>query len=118
MHKRRDPLPRLLLTDPTLTAAQILVGYGRRWAIKVSFRESKRLLGFADSSARKEEAVKRVAPFVGLTYTMLVLWFAAGAWRSDLARPSVRPSFRRKRGNSFADVLRAARLAPGDLPRS
>ena len=48
---------------------QILEGDGSRWAIWVCFRELKQLLGFADSSARKEEAVKRVA-FVGLTYTM------------------------------------------------
>ena len=66
---------------------QILEGDGSRWAIWVCFRELKQLLGFADSSARKEEAVKRVAPFVGLTYTMLVLWFAMGAWRSEIARP-------------------------------
>jgi hypothetical protein len=98
-------------TDPTLTVVQILEGYGRRWAIEVCFRELKQLLGFADSSARKEEAVKRVAPFVGLTYTMLVLWFAMGAWHSPLACPPVRPWYRHKRGHSFADVLRAAQRA-------
>ena len=98
-------------TDPTLTVVQILEGYGRRWAIEVCFRELKQLLGFADSSARKEEAVKRVAPFVGLTYTLLVLWFATGAWRSEIARPPVRPWYRHKRGHSFADVLRAAQRA-------
>ena len=43
-------------TDPTLTVVQILEGYGRRWAIEVCFRELKQLLGFADSSARKEES--------------------------------------------------------------
>lgn len=95
-------------TDPTLTVVQILEGYGRRWAIEVCFRELKQLLGFADSSARKEEAVKRVAPFVGLTYTMLVLWFTLGAWRSKLACPPMRPWYRHKRGHSFADVLRTA----------
>jgi hypothetical protein len=98
-------------TDPALTVVQILEGYGRRWAIEVCFRELKQLLGFADSSARKEEAVRRVAPFVGLTYTTLVVWFAKGAWRCELARPPVRPWYRHKRGHSFADVLRTAQRA-------
>ena len=105
------PFRVFFCTDSTLTAVQILEGYGQRWAIEVCFRELKQLLGFADSSARKKEAVQRVAPFVGLTYTMLVLWFTFGAWRSKLASPPVRPWYPHKRGLSFADVLRTAQRA-------
>ena len=97
--------------DPTLSVPQILEGYAGRWAIEVCFRDLKQLLGFADSAARKKEAVERTAPFVGLSYSALVLWFAQGAWTSSWATPPLRPWYPNKRGLSFADVLRAAQRA-------
>jgi hypothetical protein len=60
------PLRVFFCTDASLSVPQILAGYGARWSIECFFREAKQLLGFADSSARKENAVRRVAPFVGL----------------------------------------------------
>lgn len=95
-------------TDPTLSVQRILEGYSGRWAIEVCFRDLKQLLGFSDSSARKKEAVERTAPFVGLSYSALILWFAQGAWLSSWAVPPLRPWYPHKRGHSFADVLRAA----------
>jgi hypothetical protein len=65
--------------------------------------------GFADSQARKPKAVLRVAPLVGLLYTVLVVWFAEGALRSTLAALPIRPWYPHKRGFSFADILRTAR---------
>ena len=79
-----------------------------RWSIEVCFRDAKQWLGFADSPARTEAAVLRMAPFVGLVYSVLVLWFAEGAYQSPLAAPPVRPWYRQKKGASFADILRAA----------
>jgi hypothetical protein len=77
----------------------------------------KQLLGFADSSARKRDAVQRVAPFVGLTYTFLVAWFTEHAHTHWLATPPVRPWYRHKEGFAFSDVLRTAQrvLAPLDV---
>lgn len=96
-------------TDPALSAQEILEGYAGRWAIEVCFRDLKQLFGFADSSARKKEAVERVAPFVGAVYTTLVVWLAtSGLHRSRIAAPPLRPWYLRKRGLSCADVLRAA----------
>lgn len=121
------PFRVFFCTDATQTVVQILETYAGRWSIEVCFRELKQLLGFADSSARKRESVERTAPFVGLTYSLLVLWFIEGAATSPLAAPPVRPWYRHKRGLSFADVLRAAQRAlvridvldprrePGDL---
>jgi hypothetical protein len=96
-------------TDASVNVPAILAGYGARWSIECFFREAKQLLGFADSSARKESAVLRVAPFVGMLYTTLVVWFIEGASRSPLAAPPVRPWYAHKRGLSFEDILRAAR---------
>jgi hypothetical protein len=105
------PFRVFFCTDPNRTVVEILEGYARRWAIEVCFRDLKQLLGFGDSSARKKAAVERTAPFVGLVYTVLVLWFAEGAHKSSLATPPIRPWYRHKRGLSFTDVLRAAQRA-------
>jgi hypothetical protein len=65
-------------------------------------------LGFADSSARKQAAVERTAPFVRLAYSLLVIWALRGAHRLPVATPPLRPWYRSKRGLAFSDVLRAA----------
>lgn len=111
------PLRVFFSMDATLSVPQILEGYAGRWSIEVCFKDLKQLLGFADSSARKKEAVERTAPFVGLVYTALVLWFAEHAHTSPIAMPPLRPWYLHKRGLSFADVLRTAQrvLAPMDV---
>lgn len=103
------PVRVFFSTDPTRDVKTILETYACRWAIEVCFRDLKQLLGFADSSARSRAAVLRVAPFVGLLYSVLVVWFADGAWKSALATPPLRPWYRHKRDHSFSDILRAAR---------
>jgi hypothetical protein len=104
-------------TDASLSVRQILEGYAGRWSIESCFRNLKQLFGFADSSARKRAAVERVAPFVGLSYTFLVVWFVQHAHKSPLAAPPIRPWYRHKQGLSFADVLRTAQrvLVPLDV---
>jgi len=82
-----------------------------RWSIEVLFRNLKQLFGFADSPARSGNAVHRTAPFVGLLYTVLVVWFADGIATSPLATPPVRPWYPHKSGLCFADILRAAQRA-------
>jgi hypothetical protein len=107
------PLRVFFSTDPTLSVIEILETYAGRWSIEVCFRDLKQLLGFADSQARKRTAVERTAPFVGFTYTILVLWFADEVWRSPLAAPPRRPWYRHKQGLCFADILRCAqRIMP------
>jgi hypothetical protein len=105
------PFRVFFCTDATVDVVRLVETYGRRWGIEVFFREAKQLLGFADSSARKEAAVRRVAPFVGLLYTALVVWFLEGASTSQLATPPRRPWYPHKRGLSFADILRTAQRA-------
>lgn len=104
-------------TDPTRSVREILEGYAARWAIEVCFRDLKQDLGFAESSARTRAAVERVAPFVGLLYTLLVAWFTEHAAQHSLAAPPLRPWYRHKQGFAFADILRTAQrvLAPLDV---
>lgn len=98
-------------TDASMDVPTIIAGYGARWSIECFFRDGKQLLGFGDSSARKEAAVLRVAPLIGMLYTSLVVWFIEGASKSPLAAPPLRPWYAHKQGLSFEDVLRAARRA-------
>ena len=107
----RLPFRVFFSSDATLDVTTILETYAARWGIEVFFREAKQLLGFADSQARKEAAVLRVAPMIGLLYTTLVLWFAEGIHNSTIAVPPCRPWYRHKRGLAFTDVLRAAQRA-------
>jgi hypothetical protein len=102
-------------TDATLDVPVILETYAGRWAIEVCFRDLKQLLGFGDSSARKRAAVERTAPFVGLVYTTLVLWFSEGVHRTRIATPPLRPWYPHKQGLCFADVLRAAQRSLSSL---
>lgn len=111
------PIRVFFSTNPDLAVRTILETYACRWAIEVCFRDLKQLLGFADSSARKREAVERTAPFVGYIYTTLVIWFAERIHQTEIAVPPIRPWYAHKKGLCFADVLRAAQraLAPLDV---
>lgn len=109
------PFRVFFATDASLDVPTIIAGYGARWSIECFFREGKQLLGFGDSCARKETAVLRVAPLVGLLYTALVVWFIEGASKSPLAAPPLRPWYPHKQGLSFEDILRTARRALFDF---
>jgi hypothetical protein len=104
-------------TDPEMSVQDILARYSWRWAIESTFRDLKQLFGFADSSAHKQTAVERTAPFFGLIFSLLVIWYAEHVFRAGVAVLPVRPWYSHKRGHSFADVLRAARrvFIAGDI---
>jgi hypothetical protein len=112
------PFRVFFATDTTLTVSQLLELYSWRWCIEVTFRNLKQLFGFADSSARSKKAVLRTAPFVGLLYTAMVLWYAEHAHGTDVARFPLRPWYPWKKDVCFADVLRAgqATLRGVDIP--
>lgn len=96
-------------TDVSFTPVQVIESYERRWAIEVTFRDLKQLLGFGQSQARKREAVLRTTPMMGLSFSLLVVWYARGIHRRPIAAFPVRPWYFWKREHAFADVLRAAR---------
>jgi hypothetical protein len=103
------PFRVFFCTDATVEVRVLAETYAERWGIEVFFRDAKQLLGFADSPAHTANAVLRMAPFVGILYSTLVLWFAEGASTGPLATSLVRPWYTHKRDQSFADILRAAR---------
>jgi hypothetical protein len=110
------PYRVLFTTDPTLDVPEVIAGYGSRWAIECFFRDAKQELGLEDSQARTENAVKRVVPFVGMLFSMLVIWFIETGHLSHYAALPIRPWYPHKNGLSFRDILRAARRATASWP--
>jgi len=110
------PIRVYFSTDLEMSVLDILETYAGRWSIEVCFRDLKQLLGFGDSQARTKNAVERTAPFVGFTYTIVMLWFAThDSFKSPLATPPLRPWYAHKKGLCFADALRAAQRMLGPL---
>jgi len=107
----RQEVQAFFCTDPEVEASYLLERYASRWGIEVTFRDLKQHLGFAESSARTPRAVQRTAPFVGLLYTIVVLWYAESGHRSRWDVWPCRPWYRAKRHPSFEDMLWAVRRA-------
>jgi DDE superfamily endonuclease len=88
-------------------ARQILSAYACRWAVEVTFENSKQFLGLEDPANRLPLAVQRTAPMALVLYSLVVLWFhrVGQAW---LRFPD-RPWYPQKVEPSFADLLSTLR---------
>jgi hypothetical protein len=94
----RETLAKLKSNTDAPRASAATVGYeGQLWQMadalrelfdvvaawnlgrRIRLRDSKQHLGFSDASARKQAAVERTAPFVGLISSLLVIRAARGA---------------------------------------
>ena len=65
----------------------------------------KGLLGCEDPQHQTARAVRRTAPFAGIVFALIVLWYARELQAGRVATWLVRPWYRRKAAHSFADVL-------------
>ena len=103
-------------------ARQILSSYAARWAIEVTFENSKQLLGLQDPANRKPLAVERTAPMALVLYSLIVVWFHRLGHL--VVRFPDRPWYPQKEESSFADMLSALRRVSWEekllplLPRS
>jgi DDE superfamily endonuclease len=88
-------------------ARQILSCYAARWAIEVTFENSKQLLGLAEPANRKPLAVERTAPMALVLYSLIVVWFQRVGHL--LVQYPDRPWYPRKAEPSFADLLSTLR---------
>jgi DDE superfamily endonuclease len=96
-------------TDLTVSVTFILETYACRWTLEVTFFLLKGLLGFDDPQNQTPLAVRRTAPFAGLVFALIVLWYAAELQASRRVTWPVRPWYRHKVRPSFADVLATLR---------
>jgi DDE superfamily endonuclease len=109
-----DPLGQwrdeaLLCTDITLSAAEVITGYCRRWSAEVAFGDAKQLLGFHDPHVWCAASVTRAAPMAWFVGTLVVCWYAQ-AGRDGSQAQRHRPWYRDKPTPTFADMLAACRL--------
>lgn len=88
-------------------ARQILSCYAARWAIEVTFENSKQLLGLEEPANRKPLAVERTAPMALLLYSLIVVWFHRVGHL--LVQYPERPWYPAKVEPSFADMVSTLR---------
>jgi DDE superfamily endonuclease len=118
----KRPDLRLYCTRLDWDARQILSGYAGRWAVEVTFANSKQFLGFEDPANRTPLAVQRTAPVALVLYSLVVAWFHQVGHRL-VAYPE-RPWYPQKATPSFADMLSTLRRVswqeqcPGVPPES
>lgn len=88
-------------------ARQILACYAGRWAIEVTFENTKQVLGLEDPANRTPLAVTRTAPLALVLYSLIVAWFHRDGYRE--VRYPERPWYRHKVEPSFADLVTTLR---------
>jgi hypothetical protein len=110
----RDPAKkwrdeRLMSTDIRLSAAEVILGYMKRWSVEVCYWESKQLLGLHDAKVWSEEAVKRTAPMAWFVGGLVLVWYAKYGQHEEQAEMPA-PWHSTKKSPTFADMLAAFRL--------
>jgi DDE superfamily endonuclease len=104
----------LITTDLVTSAEDLVARYCARWSIEQTIKDGKDLLGVGDAQNRLQRAVERTVPFMLLTLTILVCWYARfGDAASDLTvRRGLARWYRRKKTTiSVTDMLIAFRRA-------
>lgn len=103
--KRPDQM--FYCTNLKWSVRDILSRYASRWAIEVTFENSKQLLGLEDPANRTEQAVRRTAPMALVLYSLIVTWFHQ--YGHQHVKFPDRPWYRQKREPSFGDMLTTLR---------
>lgn len=110
----RDPAKkwrdeRLLSTDLQLPAADVILGYMKRWSVEVCYWESKQLLGLHDAQVWSEEAVQRTAPLAWFVGGLVLLWYATWGCNEEQAEKAT-PWHYTTATPTFATMLATLRL--------
>jgi hypothetical protein len=104
----------LITTDLVMSAEDLVARYCARWSIEQTIKDGKDLLGVGDAQNRLKLAVESTVPFMLLTLTILVCWYARfGDAESDLTkRRDLARWYRGKKTTiSVTDMLIAFRRA-------
>lgn len=122
----RDPSGRmrachLFTTDLGASLAWVITQFAWRWAIEVLFRSSKQVMDVEAPQHRSREAVGKVAPWVWLMQSVVMVWYItagrasaeAADWRARLGAWDSEWSLRH-----MTQVLRSALLNASITPDS
>jgi len=112
VHDRdKGPMLALITTDLQAAPADLVARYAARWAIEVTFFDTRQTLGVGQARNRTAQAVNRTWAFGMYVYTLVVLWYALHGHRSGIVadRRVHAPWYLSKTDPSFADMLTALR---------
>jgi hypothetical protein len=106
----RDPTGRaetraFVCSDPGRSASEILTWYAMRWAVEVTFAETRRHLGFETQRQWTDLAIERTTP---LLLGLLTLWATELAAKIGKL-PVLGAAWYKKAEPTFADCLAAVR---------
>jgi DDE superfamily endonuclease len=109
--RETGPMLALITTAPVVAAADLVARYAARWAIEVTFFDTRQTLGVGQARNRTAQAVTRTWAFGMYIYTIVVLWYAVNGHRSGIVadRRVHAPWYLSKTDPSFADMLTALR---------
>jgi len=109
--RENRPMLALITTDPSVTPADLVARYAARWAIEVTFFDTRQTLGVGQARNRTAQAVNRTWAFGMYVYTIVVLWYALHGRQSGIVadRRVHAPWYLSKTDPSFADMLTALR---------
>jgi DDE superfamily endonuclease len=107
----KGPMLALITTDLSAVAADLVARYAARWAIEVTFFDTRQTLGVGQARNRTPQAVRRTWAFGMYVYTLVVLWYALHGHRCGIVtdRRIHAPWYLSKTDPSFADMLTALR---------
>jgi len=109
----RDPAGRaetrvFVCSDPQRTAAEILTWYAMRWAVEVTFAETRRHLGVETQRQWSDLAIQRTTPLLLGLFSLVTLWASELAARTGKL-PVLGAAWYKNPDPTFADALAAIR---------
>ena len=109
--RQTGPMLALITTDLRAAPTDLVACYAARWAIEVTFFDTRQTLGVGQARNRTAQAVNRTWAFGMYVYTIVVLWYALSGHRSGIVadRRVNAPWYLSKTDPSFADMLTALR---------
>jgi hypothetical protein len=86
----RDPLKQfqdkyLFTTDIHAEARWVVETYAKRWCIEVTFKASKQTLGIEQPQHWCKNSIKKLAPWVWLMQSLVILWYLTDGRQSSEA---------------------------------
>ena len=117
----RDPAGRaetraFVFSHPQRAAAQILTWYAMRWAVEVTFQETRRHLGFETQRQWSDQAIHRTTPLLLGMFSLVTLWAAELAATTEKLKV-LGAAWYKKPEPTFADRLAASPPSGGSSGR-
>jgi hypothetical protein len=109
----RDPAGRaetraFVCSDPARTAAEILTWYAMRWAVEVTFAETRRHLGIETQRQWSDLAIQRTTPLRLGLFSLVTLWAGERAAQTGKL-PVLGAAWYKNPDPTFSDALAAVR---------